>query len=403
MKAADLKYRKMFLLGGSLAVFALVITLWSPYSVYWSTISSKSLLRALDPSSYQPEVGDLPLVCITKPESDQSKQEGIRSALKIYVSAVERAPINATSHRLAGQAYCLLGDYHNAINSFQKAHLSNRADVISSSELLSLYTRLGDWDAFQQLLDEHTITAYDMAQAAKTLIYTDQLSSAMIWCRSAFKIDPDEKEVWLTWLLAGWAYEKKQDWVSATQLYSSALSEQDRLNIRIYQGSFYYRLGWSIYNQNDQDNSQSVLDPYNRAIERGDFSNVWDQASAYIQRGNWYRANYGPAQSSLYLHDYETAFQVNPNSATAAQLIGETYLKDFHELDQAERYFRLAIAISPKTPYFYVLLGDTLTQKGDLQGAVEAYQQAFVFKPDWTFLPERIEVLQAKINGNPLP
>jgi tetratricopeptide (TPR) repeat protein len=52
-------------------------------------------------------------------------------------------------------------------------------------------------------------------------------------------------------------------------------------------------------------------------------------------------------------------------------------------MEEAVRFFGAALAVRPHNPGVYLTLGYTLEQKGDLDGALAAYRNAIMFKPDF--------------------
>ena len=78
--------------------------------------------------------------------------------------------------------------------------------------------------------------------------------------------------------------------------------------------------------------------------------------------------------------------------------LGHAYRKK-RELDQAEHWYRAALAINPRVASTYSALGFTLHLKGELDEAISYYHQSLSLKPDDTFTCEMLsEALQDSLN-----
>ena len=379
----------------SALLIALLLTL-----AYPSLASERRALSALALSAANAGKASILLACFQPAISAAPERAAHLASLHLYEQFSATPLLNSSNHRLAGQEYCLLGDYQKALASFKRARQLARGDVVSSCELLALYERLGDDRAFNQLLADGFIPPGSLAQAASVLIDMGRLEDALTWSQAAIQANPTEMEAWVNLVGVAVGYEKRKDWNLAAVVASDGLALQDQLALNVYRGSFYFHAGYALYQQDSPANRPQILAYYNQAIADGNFANGWDESNVYYNRAIWLRESSAHYPPERYLADYLKAYQLKPQASWIAQSLGLVYLQDVCDFPQAEYYFRRAISLSPEDAADDYYLGLALAAQADYTGALEAYRRALELKPGWKAAADRIEATRKIVEGN---
>jgi TolB-like protein/Tfp pilus assembly protein PilF len=124
----------------------------------------------------------------------------------------------------------------------------------------------------------------------------------------------------------------------------------------------------------------SALEHFKQATE---FDGNYARAYVGIADANILLALYGNSSQQAY-HDnakkaLESAFRLNPNLAAAYATQG--LLLTEAEPKKAEQSFQKAIAINPNYAMTYMWYGSLLQNKGDMSGARDLFEQAYVLDP----------------------
>lgn len=81
------------------------------------------------------------------------------------------------------------------------------------------------------------------------------------------------------------------------------------------------------------------------------------------------------------IHHYQTAIKNDSTLYTAYNNVGVIYFSHLREIDNAEKYFRLAIKIKPEYAQAFENLGNCYGTKNDTKSALEYYKKAILIKP----------------------
>jgi len=76
------------------------------------------------------------------------------------------------------------------------------------------------------------------------------------------------------------------------------------------------------------------------------------------------------------LEEYELALEIDPNNYWAALGLGNLYLYELNDLDQAKACLLCAVRINPAEWYAYYSLYALFCRQGDDQAAQIAYEEA---------------------------
>jgi len=135
-----------------------------------------------------------------------------------------------------------------------------------------------------------------------------------------------------------------------------------------------YVRGASAANRGTQDGNEAAVEHLSRAIE-ADAQFVLAQyalGSVHQTMGNRWKAS---AQ-------FRASSQLDPTFPDAYKALGDLFLNAPRRLfDQAEEAYAKAIDLRPFYSEAYVGLGDAKAAKGDVDGAIAAYQKALVHNP----------------------
>jgi tetratricopeptide (TPR) repeat protein len=207
--------------------------------------------------------GRLPLACVLGPLSDPALKADIQAALLKYDGHIAQP---ASLHRLAGQAYCWLGEHAMARRSFVAALQQVPADRLAALQLVALYYRAGDEAALQNLLAAGVVPADDLLLVADGLSQHGQLDAALNWYRLALRIEPSSADAWRGWRSIGIKLEQNKDWNQAIEVYQGALALQAEPGFGRYRASFLYRLGAALESLDDPQSKQAAGRYYDQAM-----------------------------------------------------------------------------------------------------------------------------------------
>jgi len=201
-----------------------------------------------------------------------------------------------------------------------------------------------------------------------------------------------QTKTWNLWLQGSSRLETADEWQRALDWLEEGLATAPA-EVR---GSLYVRVGRIWQTRAEPRDSQAALAAYNQAIENGGWLTPGDEVNVHIYRGEVYRSLkdiYSPNQA---LKEFQRALELQPGNYWALLSIGNVYLYDLKELEQAESYYRQAMAINEKYPNAYYSIGEVYRQRGDKMTAIEWYQQALERQPNWQAAIDRLNELEGK-------
>lgn len=263
---------------------------------------------------------------------DVDHPEDLDSACELFRKALEIDPEFALAH--AGLSEALMATYKRDRDLGVLAEARSRAEraLAIDPSLPGAHIALArvDWNTgrrAQSILELRRLVALhpesDAAYLELAVSYEEvgDLSKAEITARQAIAIRPD---YWSLWNYLGGVLQKQGDYAGAREAYEKAMKTAPS------------ELSWPTQNL----------------------------AAMEIQQGNFAAA----------IEMYERIPRPISSAGLAAN-IGTAYFS-VGRLDEAERYFRLALRLRPKDHRWHRNLGDLLRRRGNSEGARGEYQSA---------------------------
>lgn len=210
--------------------------------------------------------------------------------------------------------------------------------------------------------------------------------------RMLAQVAKSQPRTWNLWLQGSSRLEMANEWQRALDWLEEGLA----IAPAEVRGSLYLREGRIWQTRAEPRDAQAALAAYNQAIEKGGWLTAGDEANVHIYRGEVYRSlkdEYSPEQA---LEEFQWALELQPGNYWALLSIGNVYLYDLEELEQAESYYRQAMAINEKYPNAYYSIGEVYRQRGDKMTAIKWYQQALERQPNWQAAIDRLNELEGK-------
>jgi len=116
-----------------------------------------------------------------------------------------------------------------------------------------------------------------------------------------------------------------------------------------------------------------------------------DSGEAHSQLGSAYNGLGMFAEAEV---EYLRAIELDPNNDLFYNLLAIDYI-EWGKTDKAIEYYKKAIELKPNH-VLYFGLGSAYEKKGDLEGAVRAYQESIKIKPTFTYGRYNLAVVYSK-------
>ena len=274
-----------------------------------------------------------------------------KRALQTLQVEIEEDPAVAGNHYLIGMVYADLGDYHLAINAFQRALELEPQLGVSSVQIAQIFQQKGIYDQaikhYTQALK--TSPSAEVFGALGTLwLLQDEFNQAVNSLQRALTFDPNSATL-------------NQNLLAAYHLWGVHYLKADRLS--------------------------EAFKCFERGLKRFPFSELLlsDLAAAYTSAGEYQKA----------LNIYQRVIQLNPEY-TAARIGMGTTLNNWgsqharnKDWEQALACYQQALEYDPACRSALQNLGETLMRvgweqgaNGDMEGAIGTYQKLITVAPD---------------------
>lgn len=322
-----------------------------------------------------------PIPCARAAVADEADRERVKAALNVLTDAESRA-----------KAFCLLGERGEALTAYRQG--AQRGDVWSAEQAYYLQAQAGEMKAAEQSLGLADIEVKELESFfwGMNRLFPDM--DLLPVARQAVEKDPLDKDVWKLWLQASNRLIKMKDYTGAIDVYQEGLAKQETLGAQAGRGSFALRIG-RIYQVNvDPHQLETALKYYDQAIAWHEYFDPMDEATAHFYRGEVYAGLKPKYSATQVISEYRRALEIDPKNYWARLSIANTYLYQLKAVDTAELYIHDAIALRPELPNGYLALGDLYRQRGDLNAAKAAYEQALARQPEWQAAMDRLEALR---------
>jgi tetratricopeptide (TPR) repeat protein len=298
----------------------------------------------------------------------------------------QKALLNVSDGYMQGVGLCLAGEDEAGLTALKEAGWQSNAEVqytVGSNEV-DPQARV---NAVAELeLDNNELIA--VMQKLSTQPDVEPYPAL----RFLAQLAPSQPETWRLWLQGSSRLEQANKWQAALDW----LSEGMVIAPTVVRSSLDQRVGWIYQTQSEPRDYQTALVFYNRALDEGGWLYPDDEVITHIHRGEIYRALSDVFSPNIALEEFNTALMLQPGNYWALLDIGHVYLYDLNDLDQAETYYRQALAADEQTAYTYFYIGEVYRARGDNGSAVDWYQQALERQPDWQPAMDRVKELEGK-------
>lgn len=366
---------------------------------YRNVITWRVLYRAVQAASEMDASVRLPLACAQGPISDNALRDDLHAALQVYEqsSSVQSSSIIT----LAGQAYCWIGDYIHARETFELALQKKREDTLVAIQLIALYQKTDDTSALQDLLSRKVLSPRVLLSIADNYLFQKDYQSAINWYRHLLFVEPSSQVAWGRWFSVGAKYEQQKEWQQSIFVYQSALEYQDQLGYAPYHASFLLKMGINLERLGDVASYERAGAFYDQAVADGRFINTTDLISAHQYRGDWRRDHREDYAVDDYLSDYQSMLNLDPGSIFALLRTGQVYLEEYQDSGTAKKYFEQLTQVDPKSANGFYYLGQACFNLNDFTCALQAYQAAVDLNPQWKAAINRLAETKKRMGELP--
>lgn len=348
----------------------------------------------------QQSAGLLDLMAIVNrlPQAEQLKS--IACSRTPIAGGPEKAVLQEVVLRLAqptqrAAAFCLLGDVPSALAAYEQSASGGEAG--SALQVYFLQARQGDMQAAKQALSSVPFSAKELQEFSTSLLNLKLNIDVLPLAKRMAELYPGDPDGWKLWRDGAQAYERATKWQSALDAYFEAIRAQEKVGVRIGRSSFELGAGRIYETRLDLRNLTSALNYFNSAIADMDFLVPAELSSAYFYRGEVYQGLSPVYTASQALQEFLHALDLDPKNYWAMRAIASVYLYNLKDYPAAEFYINQAIGLNPDPDYAYLIHGDLYRQRGSLQSAIAAYQDALIRQPGYQAAIDRIKAVQAEV------
>jgi tetratricopeptide (TPR) repeat protein len=423
------RLRTLLLILGAATLVAIGVYLY-PYvaGLYYQIKGSQALqatFRSID------DTWDLEVTCEPVSESKQ----GVREKLQLVVARLEKSnqynPRISKAHIDLGQAYCLLGEPEKALVHYQKYTELRPKNPLGMLGMGFAYEALGDQVAASKAWTSAGYSFYEFYEAGNEATQIKKYDSAIRWYERALLVDPRQAKPWLG--LAK-VYDALGDPDLALSAYEHAWTRDQELSALDY-ASALKRYG---DDKSLEPIFREVLAQYPKSSQRlawwkalGDFlasekeyekaEIVYKEASLEFPKAidvlislGWLYFERGDGSQAA-LDQFNRAVAIDDQIGNGYFAIAQLYSR-IGKYTEADSNFQQAIDRSLNNRWYYLSKADNQRQQGDINGAIEAYNNIILKFPDFAHayyqlaysyklvdkLPEAINAIEQAIKlGNP--
>jgi tetratricopeptide (TPR) repeat protein len=276
-----------------------------------------------------------------------------QAAIAYFERAAAQNSLSPTGQISLGDAYAGSGDQMAAARAWQRALQAQGPSEALLSKLLETHRTLGDYPA--AIADLQALTSLRPADAALRyqlglFLATQRPEAALAHLAQAAELDPSLNA-------------KAQELIG--RIRSAGLSG-DLAQTLFESGRGLASIGeWEL-----------ALEAFRQTtVARPDFADAWAFLGEARQHVEDFSLNPVPPL------ELEKALSLEPASLSANTLMALFYQRHAR-FDQAVEYLHKVTELYPQNPALQVELGEALALSGDLEAALQAYQQAVVLAPN---------------------
>jgi tetratricopeptide (TPR) repeat protein/S1-C subfamily serine protease len=298
--------------------------------------------------------------------SQGSKQDDLRSAVKAFDRAVKIDPSFFESARYLGKSLLLLRRFDEALIAYQRASDKNQQKrdfvlYLERGELFSILKRDSEAaNSYNQAINLQP--NHPRAYILRGAIYTKQkqYSQAIADFTQAIKLDPNDS--W-AYAMLGAVYTKQKQYPQAIANFDQAIKFDPQHELA--------HIGRGIIYSKQKKYPQSIVD-FTRAIELDSQSSI-----AHRSRGNSYRKL---KQYSQAIADFTRAIKLDPEYSLAYHDRGLVY-KAQEQYPKAIADFTQAIKLDPQDIKSYLNRGIIYSEQQKYPQAIADFTAAIKINP----------------------
>jgi tetratricopeptide (TPR) repeat protein len=287
---------------------------------------------------------------------------------------------------LHGVGLCLAGEYESGLAALKEAGKHSNAQVQYAAGLSAI-----DAQAGVDILSRVGLTGDDLEAVIQKLSIQpgiDPYPGLRVLAQQA----NTQPETWIAWLQGSSRLEAIHEWQAALDWISEGLA----IAPSAVRGSLNQRAGRIYQTLANPPDYHAALASYNQAIEKGGWIYPEEEAYTHIYRGEVYLSLYDEFGPDLALEEFKSALDIQPNNYWAVIEIGDVYLYDLREMDQAETYYLRALEVDKQSPYAYFYIGEVYKVRGDKETAADWYRKALEHQPNWQPALDQLKALEGK-------
>lgn len=288
-----------------------------------------------------------------------------QEAVVAYEKAIKLNPNLYSSHKNLGECLMRLERWLEAAESYQNAINLNPGNYWDYNKLGEILSRLERCDeaieVYNKAIEIKPNLYFAYHNIGDTLLKLSRLDEAVKKYRQAIEINSNS---YWSYRNLGKVLVQLKRWKEAEEVYNRAI-EIDPQNYEDY-----YELGNVLKKQGLID---GAIAAYQKAIKLQP-----DGHGLYVTLGN---SALETGQFEVAIASYIQAIQLKPDlTGVYEKLRGINNFKLFplkeNHLNKLAKCYREAIAAKPDFPEHYINLGDILTEKGEVEKAINYYQKA---------------------------
>lgn len=311
--------------------------------------------------------------CTIPPARDDITINKLNAAILHLQKAVRYNHNFAEAYLYLGRAYCLKGDYHDAITAYLVyTHLRQR-NPLGHLELGFAYEREQMSSlAFDQWVNAG-LTFDDLISIGKRSILAKQYEYALEWYNRAAIYDYQNAEFYL-YLVKGMIYERDSLWSKALEAYQTSVTKSEAYHPPLT--TSYFRIGY-IQHIHFGD-YYAAYDSFTAAINANNYLSLWDLANAYCYRGITLRFT---GQPDTALQDFQAALATIPDHYCGLMELGKTNWEMSGNLTLAEEFIQKAISVSPEIKWAYRAMAEIYEEANLSEKALDMYEKVLELDP----------------------
>lgn len=372
------------------------------------------------------------MVCEPLPESRQAAIDEVNLGLADLRRAVQFNSGNTQAYYHLGKGHCLLGEPDQAVANYLKYTELRPGNPLGYIGLGFAHEVLGEEKNTKAAWIEAGLETHQFNSVGDELYKAEKYDQAIVWYERALLVNPSQVESLINLgdtyfdmgninraldnYLDAWmndpemsiqplirAYQEKGNFIAVEEYLEIMLEQFPDSSDRLY---WYKQLGDSFRGHGEYD---QAIELFLEAINE-----FPDKPQLHLTLG-WI---YFDQAENYYLakKEFEKTIKLDGSIAESYFGLARSYFRDAN-YQEADQYFEEAIIRSPDNRWYYLERGNNARSAGDLNRAIEIYNQVLEKYPDFAYgyyqlaqaylmagrLDESIEFIELAINYSEYP